>query len=117
MIQETLIGSNSNSITSPSSRWPGPSYWSPAIGKQGGVAILVNENFEGKIISWSKDTDGRIITLLISVNNLKVNLVKIYAPSNLTDRKVFFENLHKFFLPADAVIIGGDFNCYEHESD
>ena len=23
----------------------------------------------------------------------------------------------KFFLPADAIILGGDFNCYEHKFD
>ena len=69
--------SNSNVINGLSSRWPGPSFWSPAIGRQGGVAILVNENFQGKILSWRKDTDGRIISLLISINGLKINLVNI----------------------------------------
>ena len=48
---------------------------------------------------------------------LKINLINIYAPTNLTDRKVFFENLHEFFLPADAVVLGGDFNCYKCDLD
>lgn len=78
---------------------------------------MVNDNFAGDILSWRKDTDGRILSLLFSINNLKINLVNIYAPTNLTDRKTFFENLHDFFLPADAIIVGGDFNCYERDLD
>ena len=38
-------------------------------------------------------------------------------PTNLTDWKVFFDNLHEFFLPADAIVLGGDFNGYESELD
>ena len=26
-------------------------------------------------------------------------------------------SLHEFFFPADFLVIGGDFNCYEHEMD
>ena len=115
LIQETLCADNA--ITGLSSRWRGPTFWSPAIGKQGGVAVLVNENFQGKILSWRKDIDGRIVSLLIDIDNFKVNLLSIYAPTNPTTRKAFFENLHAFFLPADATIIGGDFNCYEHDLD
>ena len=65
-------------------------------------------------MSWHKDSIGRIISVLVSINNLKINLVNICAPTNLADRKVLFENLHEFFLPADAIILGSDF---EHEFD
>lgn len=116
MIQETLCN-NQDNIDSLSSRWPGLSFWSPAVGRQGGVVILVNQNFEGEIVSWRKDTDGRIVSLLVKIDNFKINLICIYAPTNLTDRKLFFETLHEFFLPADATILGGDFNCYERELD
>lgn len=78
---------------------------------------MVNDNFAGDILSWREDTDGRILSLLFSINNFKINLVNIYAPTNLTDRKTFFEHLHDFFLPADAIIVGGDFNCYERDLD
>ena len=49
--------------------------------------------------------------------SFEINLVNIYAPTNLTDCKVFFENLHEFFIPADYIIVAGDFNCYEREID
>lgn len=50
LIQKTLV-SSSNIINGLSSRWPGPTFWSPAIGQQGGIAILVNESFQAKIVS------------------------------------------------------------------
>ncbi len=115
-IQETLI-SKQNSIDLLSSRWKGPSFWSPAIGKQGGVAILVHENFSGKILNWRKDSDGRILSLLVDFVSFRLNIINIYAPANLTERKKFFETLHQYFLPADHTILGGDFNCYEKNLD
>lgn len=116
LIQETLCG-NQATITGLSSRWPGLSFWSPAIGWQGGVAILVNQNFQGDIVYWRKDAEGRIISLLFDIDKFKINLICIYAPTNLTDRKLFFERLHEFFLHADATILGCDFNCYKRVLD
>ena len=89
-----------SAIAGLSSHWRGASFWSP--GKQGGVAIPVNENFQGEILSWKKDTDGRIVSLLVKIDGYKVNSLRIYARTNLTRRKVFFENVHAFFLSADA---------------
>lgn len=81
------------------------------------MAILVNQNFQGEIVSWRKDADGRIISLLVEIDDFKIKLLCIYAPTNLTDWKLFFETLHEFFLPEDATILGSDFNCYERELD
>ena len=61
---------------------------------------------------WRKDSGERILSLSVKVGNRKINLVNIYVPTNLTESKVFFENLHEFILPVDGVIIGSDFNCY-----
>ena len=43
--------------------------------------------------------------------------VNIYAPTNLSDRKMFFDSLHHFFFSSVALIIGGDFNCYDKALD
>ena len=116
LVQETLI-SDFVEITRLSDRWSGPSFWSPAIGRQGGLSILISDNFHGKVLHWRKDSAGRVLTLLLQIGTCIVNLVNIYAPTNLTERKIFFENLHEFFLPVDRRIIGGDFNCYERDLD
>ncbi|CAH3168468.1 unnamed protein product, partial [Pocillopora meandrina] len=84
-------------LLNPSRRWLGRCFWSPASGRQGGVVTL--------------------ISILIRSNGVDVNLVNIYAPTNLAERKIFFDSLHEFFIPSDAIIIGGDFNCYDNVLD
>jgi len=42
-LQETLA-TNPDAIDSLKARWPGKSFWSPALGKQGGVALLVSQH-------------------------------------------------------------------------
>ena len=68
-------------------------------------------------MSWKKDSNGRVISILIRIGGDDINFVNIYAPTNLTDLKSFYESLHEFFIPASARVIGGDFNCYENALD
>ena len=48
-VQETLVSSDAT-IKALSCRWLGRSFWSPAIGKQGGVALLVSPKFSDPIM-------------------------------------------------------------------
>ena len=42
---------------------------------------------------------GTVISLVFDLDDLKINLINIYAPTNWTEReKVFFDNLHEYFL-------------------
>ncbi|CAH3157090.1 unnamed protein product [Pocillopora meandrina] len=68
------------------------------------------------MVSWKKDSHGRIVSLLVRSNDVDVNLVNIYAPTNLAEQKIFFDSLHDFFIPSSAIIIG-DFNCYDNALD
>ena len=68
------------------------------IGKSGGIAILVSPKFSGKIIRYVQDTDGRILRLLVDRNSFKFNIICVYAPNTVSDRKLFFNSLHTFFL-------------------
>ena len=115
-VQEVLL-SDSSFFRSLASRWRGPCFLSPSTGRQGGTLTLLSQRFDASVLSWRKDTEGRVVSLLVQANTFKRNLVNIYAPTCLTDRKDFFDNLHEFFLPADAIILGGDFNGYESELD
>ena len=82
------------------------------------MAILISDDFNGKVSQWRKDPDGRVLSILIQFNSFAINLVCIYALATcLTDRKVFFETIHEYCFPADAIIFAGDFNCYEHKFD
>ena len=92
-------------------------FWYPASSRQGGVVTLISSKCSDEIVSWKKDSHGRIVSILIRSNGVDVNLVNIYAPTNLAERKIFFDSLHEFFIPSDAIIIGGDFNCYDNALD
>ena len=115
-VQETLVSSEAN-IKVLSRRWLGRSYWSPSIGKQGGVAVLISPKCSDEVVSWKRDSNGRIISILVRIDGVDLNFVNIYAPTNRTDRKLFYESLHEYFVPASALVIGGDFNCYENALD
>lgn len=117
-VQETFISSESL-IKAVSHRGPGRSFWSPAICRQGGVATLINisHRISDEVISWKKDSHGRVVSNLIRTNDVDLNLVNIYAPTNPSERKVFFDSLHDFFIPSSATIIGSDFNCYDNAPD
>ena len=99
------------------SKWKGSSFSSPALGKQGGTAILVRENSDFEIKKWQRDSSGRIVSIVASLGGLNFNIVNIYAPTNLTEQKCFYENLHDFFIPNTLKIIVGDFNCVKNASD
>ena len=57
-------------------------------------------------MSWKKDSNGRIISILVRIDGVDLNFVNIYAPTNHTDRKLFYESLHEYFVPASALVIG-----------
>ena len=95
----------------------GQCFWSFGIGKSAGVAIFVSPKFSGKIIRYVHDTDGRILSLLVDFNSFKFNIICLYAPNTVSDRKLFFNRLHTFFLSPGDLILGGDFNCVDSELD
>ena len=114
-LQETLV---SDSLTSAfHSKWNGPSFCSPALGKQGRTVILVCENSDFEIKKWQQDSSGSIVNILAGLGELHLNLVDIYAPTNLTEWKCMYKNLHDFFFRNALKIIVGDFNCVESTLD
>ena len=100
-----------------SKAWNGPCFWSPAVGKRAGVLTCFSDSFSGIIRNWKRDVSVEVISLVFELDGLKINLINIYAPTNPTERKVFFDHCHEYFLPCDAVIIAGDYNCYDHHLD
>ena len=79
--------------------------------------MFVSPKFPGKIIRFVHDTDGRILSLLIDSNSFKFNIICLYAPNTVSDRKSFFNHLHTFFLSPGDLILGGDFNCIDSDLD
>ena len=104
-------------IDSLSSRWRGPSFWSPAVGRRGGVAILLSSCLQDNLSVWKKDTEGRVLSVLLNIDSQPINLVNLYAPTVPADRRVFYQSVHLYFFPHSSLIVGGDFNCYDGSSD
>ena len=97
--------------------WNGKCFWSFGTGKSAGVVTLFSPQFTGKVLRFVHDSDGRIMSVLVDLHNVKLNIVNVYAPNTVSDRKIFFEHLHDFFLPQGDLLIGGDFNCTDNALD
>ena len=97
--------------------WQGECFWSFGTGKSAGVAVLFAPNFSGIIVRFLFDSNGRILSLLIDFHNLFFNVVNIYSPTVVSERKVFSSDLHNFFLSQGLLLIGGDFNCIDNVLD
>lgn len=100
-----------------SSDWPGPSFWALAVSRRGGVVILGSEAFRDRVSVWQRDTDGRVLSLLITIDDIDINLVNVYAPTRPAERRIFLQSLHTYFFPNSRFIVGGDFNCYDSHLD
>ena len=47
------------------------------------MITLISKDFCGSVLSWRRDANGRVISLLISYGDVRINVVNIYAPTNL----------------------------------
>ena len=97
--------------------WPGKCFWSFGRGKSAGVALFISPRFAGQISRFLFDPDGRVFSALILLGPLSFNVVNIYAPNTVSDRKTFFERLHDYFISNGSRIIAGDFNCIDNRLD
>ena len=75
-----------------------------------GVAILFNNNFEYTIHDVNKDDNGNLLQLIITVSDIKINLITIYAPNQ--DKPTFFDSIRDLAEKGntDYVLICGDLN-------
>ena len=77
------------------------------------MAIFCSPRQRDNVSIWQKDPEGRLLSLLISGNGTRVNLVNFYAPTNPTERGAFLQSLRPYFLPNSQLVLAGDFNCYD----
>ena len=85
-----------------SASWSGPSFWAPAVGTRGAVAILCSNDYSSAISVWQKDSSGRILSLLVSLESLNINLVNVYAPR---ERETSLQLIPAFFFPNSRPLI------------
>ena len=97
--------------------WPGQCFWSFGRGKSAGVALFVSPRFSGHVSRFLFDSDGRVLSALVLLGSTSLNIVNVYAPNTVSERKAFFERLHDYFIPKGSRIIAGDFNCIDNKLD
>ncbi len=86
-----------------------------------GVAILIHETLDCKILNIHKKSDSRAILINAEVENMEVSLCCVYAPNKEADRKDFFKKLKLWIYRnsdyPENLIVGGDFNCAINNDD
>ena len=75
-----------------------------------GVAILLSCNFEYKVLSCDKDTNGNYLGLLLKLSTMTIYLLTIYGPNK--DNPEFYQTIDILLQKYDTTynIICGDFN-------
>ena len=76
----------------------GSCFWTPAVGRRGGVAILCSEAFCDEVTVWQRDTDGRVLSSLRNIDDICINLVNVYVLMRPAERRAFLQSLHAYFF-------------------
>ena len=74
-----------------------PSFSAPALGRNGGVAILCSEAYADNVSVWQRDVIGLVLSLTVKFGTFQINLVNLYAPTVPSERKTFFQMVPFFF--------------------
>ena len=90
-LQEThLAQGDKNTLKS---HWDGPIFIAPGGTHSSGVVSLFSKRLNLKAISNSIDPSGRYLNSIVETDDGRVQLCNIYAPNQVSHRKMLFENL------------------------
>ena len=109
-IQETH-GPNKHTTDRWTEEWGGQAFWSYGSNKSRGTAILFRANLDAQASAIIADNDGRVVSIILKVQNFEANIISIYAPTDDTPRGRFFSSLQNLPTATQYVIVAGDFNC------
>ena len=110
LLQETFINNVKKESTF-SKEWDGEMHWSWGSSHRGGVGIIWKNTADIKFIDKYQDTEGRVLSVLLKYGVIRINVMTVYAPVDVTERKSFFRDLPKYFFGSAHLVLGGDFNC------
>ena len=92
-------------------QWGGTCFWSFGSNRSRGVGIWIREGLNFTTLNYNRDSEGRIVSILIKINTQFLKLTNIYAPVIPKERKIFFSSLAYYLKSKHPNILGGDFNC------
>ena len=76
-----------------------------------GVAVLISSRLEYNVKETRSGNEGRVLNVLLDLDEHTINIVNVYAPTTDTQRRILFSSLEQFISNDYDNIIGGDFNC------
>lgn len=97
--------------------WGGIGFWSFGGMRSAGVGILFKKNKGIRVMDELRDTDGRVMSVLVQWGGVGYTFMCVYAPTEMSDRKSFFGKLHQYVFPNTLLIVAGDFNCVSRNVD
>ena len=95
--------------------WDGEVFFNHGTNTARGVAILINPRLDCIVRQIKRDNHGRILNILLEMDDCTFNMVNIYAPRTDNERQTFFVKLDDFISTEHENIIGGDFNCIANQ--
>ena len=97
--------------------WKGNSFWNSGPDfKSSGVAILLKQNQQFKILNTRNDNQGKTMSLTFEYDKQLIQVINIYGPTRPTYRAKYFKKLKHYIDANTKTIIGGDFNMVENLS-
>lgn len=97
--------------------WMGDVIFNHGTNTARGVAILIHSRLECIVNHIRRDNEGRILNVVLELDDQTLNIINIYAPQTDSDRRIFFSSLDGFISEELDNIIGGDFNCIADARD
>ena len=84
--------------------WEGDAFFAHGTNSSQGVAILITSCLGYNKKKNRSDNEGRVLNMILEVEDRTLNLINFYAPSKDSLRRAFF-------LDSSDNIMGGDINC------
>lgn len=97
--------------------WGGFGFWSFGGARRAGVGIVFKKRKNIRVIDELRDTEGRVMSVLVEWGGARYTFLCVYAPVDLRERKVFFGKLYQYVFPNTLLIMAGDFNCVSRNVD
>ena len=90
--------------------WEGDAFFAHGTNSSRGVAILIASRLDYNEKQIRRDNDGRVLNMLLEIDNRTLNLINVFVPSKDSQCRAFFSDLNRFLSDSNDNIFGGDFN-------
>lgn len=82
-----------------------------AVGTSGGCTLFFRNCLEMQIEAVFACESGRLVVADVLFSGFSWRFICVYAPNNVNERLIFFEQLEGYLKSERLIVILGDFNC------